>query len=214
MDLNMPETNCTCRSNPPEHPRAVGLTDARSPGRETIFLYLSLLLTVAFFLLPSPGFSQVKEPRDMQRVVPSQANEGSSKKAEGQVDKSGKDQLKQETASDDSKRDDSKTLPALHPERVKYAFHSLYFTVIPVSALVFFLILLLHFGRPDSKANFESFFGGGQTTQLVVILVIAGNVCSLAFAGIIGGSEVAAIYGGIVGYVLGKGRDTDKEKKV
>jgi hypothetical protein len=92
----------------------------------------------------------------------------------------------------------------LDPQRVEFAFYSLFFTTLPLAMLVGFLIWMLHTGRPESRANFEPFFGGGQITQLVVIIMVAGNVCSLAIAGILGGSEVSAIYGGVVGYILGK----------
>ena len=44
--------------------------------------------------------------------------------------------------------------------------------------------------------------GGGQLVQLVVVLIVANNVLFLALLGILGSSEVSAIYGGIVGYVL------------
>ena len=165
----------------------------------------SFLLAVALLASPSPALAQETAPQDRKPATASpssgtraqkaedpgkpsavalQTSEPSAAKAEGQVGK------------DESKR--------LDPERVKYAFYSLFFTVIPLSGLVLYLMLLLHFGRPESRANFEPFFGGGQITQLVVIIIVAGNICSLAIAGIIGASEVAAIYGGIVGYILGK----------
>lgn len=91
----------------------------------------------------------------------------------------------------------------LHPERVRYGFYSLFFTTVPLSLSVLILMFFLH-SKGDSKTKFEPFFGEGQVTQLVVIILVAGNVCTLAIMGVLGQSEVAAIYGGIVGYVLGK----------
>jgi hypothetical protein len=96
----------------------------------------------------------------------------------------------------------------LHPldfQRVQWAYHSLYITAIGVVGCILALFICLYYGK-DVKSRFEPFFGDGQVTQLVVIIAVAGNVCSLAIAGILGASEVSAIYGGIVGYVLGRGK--------
>jgi hypothetical protein len=89
----------------------------------------------------------------------------------------------------------------LHPDRVRYAFVSLLFTAVPLSVTVLLLIFLL---RKTTQDVFSPYFGQGQLGQFVVIILIAGNVCTLAIAGILDASEVSAIYGGIVGYVLGK----------
>lgn len=96
----------------------------------------------------------------------------------------------------------------LHPldfQRVQWAYHSLYITAIGVTGCILALFVCLYYGK-DVKSRFEPFFGDGQVTQLVVIIAVAGNVCSLAIAGILGASEVSALYGGIVGYVLGRGK--------
>jgi hypothetical protein len=93
-------------------------------------------------------------------------------------------------------------LPPLHPQRIWYAFYSLLFTTVPLAVVVLLLMFCLRSGTaPDL---FSPYFGQGQLGQFVVIILIAGNVCTLAIAGILGSSEVSAIYGGIVGYVLGK----------
>ena len=96
-------------------------------------------------------------------------------------------------------------LKPLDFQRVQWAYQSLYITAIGVSGCILALFVCLYKGE-DVKKRFEPFFGDGQVTQLVVIIAVAGNVCSLAIAGILGASEVSAIYGGIVGYVLGKGK--------
>ncbi|MSP36928.1 MAG: hypothetical protein EXR70_00380 [Deltaproteobacteria bacterium] len=103
----------------------------------------------------------------------------------------------------------------LHPldfQRVQWAYHSLYITAIGVVGCILALFICLYFGK-DVKNRFEPFFGDGQVTQLVVIIAVTGNVCSLAIAGILSASEVSAIYGGIIGYVLGRGKksgDSDR----
>src|SRR5207249_2610309 len=92
--------------------------------------------------------------------------------------------------------------PLLDPERLAKGFYSIFFTAIPLSLGTGYFLYVVH--QRDGQSKFEPFFGGGQLIQLLVILLVAGNVCSLAIMGILNGSEVAAIYGGIVGYVLGK----------
>lgn len=66
------------------------------------------------------------------------------------------------------------------------------------------IILALWWNNGKIKDNLIPFFGDGQLGQYIVIILVAGNVCTLAIVGILGRSEVAAIYGGIIGYVLGK----------
>jgi hypothetical protein len=88
--------------------------------------------------------------------------------------------------------------------RIIFAFTSLVITVVPLTLMVGILIWALHSGRPVARRMLEPFFGQGQVTQLVVVILVAGNVCTMAIAGILGASEVSAIYGGIIGYILGK----------
>ncbi|MHC5009968.1 MAG: hypothetical protein ACYTG6_03340 [Planctomycetota bacterium] len=87
-------------------------------------------------------------------------------------------------------------------ERIRLGFWSLLFTAVPlmVGMAVFLWLVTTHGG----SEKFQPFFGDGKLVQLLVIIVVAGNVCSLALMDILKNSEVAAIYGGIVGYVLGK----------
>jgi hypothetical protein len=176
---------------------------------------------VLVLLLPAPGFSQDKAAQEKQRPAAAQAGEPAAKKSEGQgkqpaaasqakaqtgagAEKKGADASQGKAPGGSTVEDKGELLPPLHRDRLSMAFWSLFLTAIPLAVLVLYLMLALHFGRPDSQKAFEPFFGQGQTTQLVVIIMVAGNVCSLAIAGIMGGSEVAAIYGGIVGYILGK----------
>lgn len=109
----------------------------------------------------------------------------------------------QSAAAPQAQVEPARQLPPLDPKRVEYAFRSLFFTTVPLILAVLVLMLILKFDE-KSKEKLEPFFGQGQITQLVVIIIIAGNICSMAIAGIVGASEVSAIYGGIVGYVLGK----------
>ncbi len=99
---------------------------------------------------------------------------------------------------------DGDPLPALDAARVQIAFESVFLYMVPLTLGVVGLILGLYFGKPGATAAFLPYFGEGQVMQFVVIIAIAGNIWSLAIAGVVGRTEVAAIYGGIVGYVLGK----------
>ena len=92
--------------------------------------------------------------------------------------------------------------PQLAIERMRLGFQSLWFTTVPL--LLGILVIISAIWRHQDRDRFTPYFGEGQFLQLVVIVLVAGNVCSLAIMDILGGSEVAAIYGGIVGYVLGR----------
>lgn len=158
--------------------------------RAAVSCAVVLVATLGF---ACPAWSQDGE-RDASAITKTDRNKADKDKAE--KDKAEKKEVSISTS--EVKKSE------LDPDRIRLAFYSLFFTTVPLAVLVGALIFLLHTGRPESHANFEPFFGGGQTTQLVVIIMVAGNVCSLAIAGILGGSEVSAIYGGVVGYILGK----------
>lgn len=91
---------------------------------------------------------------------------------------------------------------AMKLQRLKIGFKSLFFTTVPLSGGILLFMFLVN--RKGGRDKFSPFFGEGQFLQLVVIVMVAGNVCSLAIMGILDQSEIAAIYGGIVGYVLGR----------
>jgi hypothetical protein len=109
-----------------------------------------------------------------------------------------------ENVPSNAEHSDGDVLLPLTSERLRYAFYSVFFYMTPLTFGVMALIFFLHYGRPDTTKSFLPYFGEGQVMQFVVIIAIAGNIWSLAIAGVIGRTEVAAIYGGIVGYVLGK----------
>jgi hypothetical protein len=83
--------------------------------------------------------------------------------------------------------------------------HHIFLFLLITSALLglatVLFIVLVNQGAGD---RFLPYFGGGQLVQFVVILLIANNVLALALCGVFGASEVSAIYGGIIGYVLGR----------
>lgn len=85
--------------------------------------------------------------------------------------------------------------------RIKLGFYSILFTAIPLMLGTAVFLVLVH---NSGKDEYEPFFGEGQLVQVLVILLVVGNVCSLAIMDVLGKSEIAAIYGGIVGYVLGR----------
>ena len=108
------------------------------------------------------------------------------------------------TAAETENEDMAQLLPPLVKYRVDLGFNSLYFTTIPLAGAVLLVILALWLGKEDIKDKLLPFFGDGQFGQYIVVILVAGNVCTLAFAGILGRTEVSALYGGIIGYVLGK----------
>lgn len=104
----------------------------------------------------------------------------------------------------EQKADNTEFLPAVSKYRLELGFYTLFFTTIPLGGCVLLIILALWWNNGKIKDNLIPFFGDGQLGQYIVIILVAGNVCTLAIVGILGRSEVAAIYGGIIGYVLGK----------
>ena len=107
---------------------------------------------------------------------------------------------------------DSRLVPALDSFRLKLGFDSLYFTTVPLAAAVLVIIIALWIGKSDISERLVPFFGDGQLGQYVVIVLVAGNVCTLALVGLLNSSEVGTIYGGIIGYVLGKKSNNDSGK--
>jgi len=90
---------------------------------------------------------------------------------------------------------------ALRSWRIATGFKSLWFTTVPLtlSTLAFLIVIYI-----KGRSEYEPFFGQGQLAQLLVIILVVGNVCSLAIMDVLQKSEVSAIYGGVVGYVLGR----------
>jgi hypothetical protein len=159
---------------------------SRLPMQEISLPILILTLALSAFLIGSGGaFAQQAQPNEPA-------------KAQSSMDKT------KLTASQGDTDDQEQVLPPLVRYRVDLGFKTLYFTTIPLTGAVLLIILALWFGNKDIKEKLMPFFGGGQFGQYIVVILVAGNVCTLAIVGILGRTEVAAIYGGIVGYVLGK----------
>ncbi len=93
-------------------------------------------------------------------------------------------------------------------ERLKLGVWSLFFTTFGLVCGILILARLWSKDHPQSR--FTDFFANGQFVQLVVIIMIAGNVCSLGVMGILKTGEIATIYASIVGYILGKRTSPDK----
>lgn len=104
----------------------------------------------------------------------------------------------------EQKADNAEALPAVSKYRLMLGFYTLFFTTIPLCVCVLYIIRVLSRNNGKTSDSLIPFFGDGQLGQYLVIILVAGNVCTLAIVGILGRSEVAAIYGGIIGYVLGK----------
>jgi hypothetical protein len=68
--------------------------------------------------------------------------------------------------------------------------------IICFSAVVWFL--------PKHAKDFEPYFGHGLLLQTIVVIIVVESVLALAVGGVLKATEVSAIYGGIVGYILGK----------
>ena len=161
--------------------------------RLTLFKLSLATLTLAFFVsLVEPGNSLAQQPQPAKEDKIVKPQDGADQGQSGAGQDSG------------LQTDRSERLPAVHKYRVDRGFLSLYFTAVPLAAVVLLIILALWLGSGDIKERLVPFFGDGQFGQYVVVILVAGNVCSLAIVGILGSSEVAAIYGGIIGYVLGK----------
>lgn len=166
-----------------------------SPVRRlSLFESAVATLALAFFVfLIEPGNNLAQQPQQSKETTTAKTQDRADQEQSGpgqdsslQTDKSGR------------------LLPAVHKYRVDQGFLSLYFTAVPLAMAVLLIILALWLGKGDIKERLLPFFGDGQFGQYVVVILVAGNVCSLAIVGILGSSEVAAIYGGIIGYVLGK----------
>ena len=104
------------------------------------------------------------------------------------------DSINLKTASDDTLK-----------FRLKWGFWSLLFTTFGL--LIGIGILFNIWKKSIPGVTYKDFFAEGQFVQLVVIIVIAGNVCSLGIMGILEKGEISTIYAGIVGYILGKRSD-------
>ena len=113
---------------------------------------------------------------------------------------------KESVAAQNANPQDAETrrLPAVDKYRLDLGFKSLYFTAVPLAAAVLLVILALWSGQSDIKDRLLPFFGDGQFGQYIVVILVAGNVCTLALVGLLNSSEIGTIYGGIIGYVLGK----------
>lgn len=155
----------------------------RSTGRT-----LALALLISFISPYANLAQQTKEANESTTTSTKQVQDGPAQSSDRQSDAVGL----------------GRALPPVHEYRVQVGFLSIYFTAVPLAGAVSLIILALWWGRGDIKDRLLPFFGDGQFGQYVVVILVAGNVCSLAIVGILGSSEVAAIYGGIIGYVLGK----------
>ena len=79
----------------------------------------------------------------------------------------------------------------------------LMFMLVSLDILVGIYIVLRHIMK-DEENKIARMFPPGQLTQLIVVIIISCNVATLGVLKILDKSEIGAIYGGIVGYVLGK----------
>ena len=102
-------------------------------------------------------------------------------------------------------------IEVLENHRIFLGTISILFTAIPLSLAVLYLMVALHMGSADIKERFMPFFGEGRLGEVIVIILIAGNVCSLAIMKVLNTGEVASIYSGIIGYVLGKSAAGNKQ---
>lgn len=109
-------------------------------------------------------------------------------------------------ASDPGKTPASET--ALDIEKFRLGFYSLFLTTLGLVGGI--MILAYMWSKDHPQSRFTDFFANGQFVQLVVIIMVAGNVCSLAIMGILKTGEIATIYASIVGYILGKRTSPDR----
>jgi|GEM_PF-5441416 len=111
-----------------------------------------------------------------------------------------------ERTTNQTKTETSQTV--ITPDRLRLGVNSLWFTSAGLVLGIVVLSVIWRFSHP--KSRYTDFFADGQFVQLVVIIMVAGNVCSLGIMGILEHSEIATIYAGIIGYILGKGVTPDK----
>jgi hypothetical protein len=105
-----------------------------------------------------------------------------------------------QTTTSQTKSETTQTV--ITPERLRLGVNSLWFTSAGLVLGIVVLSIIWRFSEPASR--YTDFFADGQFVQLVVIIMVAGNVCSLGIMGILEKGEIATIYAGIVGYILGK----------
>lgn len=148
-------------------------------------ILVSALLPIVIMLLAAPAYPDEALPAETAVKM---------KKVQGNL------QVEQQNKTV-SKADEKN--PKVTCKRWKYARLSLLVTIVPLTlGFLAFLIVLYRKG----KDQLESFFGNGLLVELVVVILIAGNVFTLAVLEIFDASTVSTIYGGIVGYVLGRTR--------
>lgn len=148
-------------------------------------ILVSALLPIVIMLLPAPAYPGEALPAETAVKM---------KKVPGNLQVERQDKTV-------SKADDKN--PKVTCKRWKYATLSLLVTIGPLTLgfLAFLIVLCL-----KGKVYLEPFFGNGLLVELVVVILIAGNVFTLAVLEIFDASTVSTIYGGIVGYVLGRTR--------
>jgi hypothetical protein len=69
--------------------------------------------------------------------------------------------------------------------------------------LCFCFALVAYFARNHSE-QLEPYLGEGLLLQTIVVIMIVQCVLALALARILNATEIGTIYGGIIGYVLGR----------